>query len=130
MKGLVLDTHIWLWYLAGDARLSSSVKELLGQSTIDIWISSASVWEALVLGEKGWVKMVPDPETWVRRNLELLQAKEAAVTWEVARLSRSLEFEHGDAIDRFIAATAFQLGLPLVTADTSLQRLGWLEVIG
>lgn len=130
MKGVVVDTHIWLWYLAGDSRLSPKLIELLSQSALDIWISSASLWEALVLGEKGRVNMVPNPETWIRTNLELLQAKEAPLTWDITRLSRSLKFNHGDPIDRFIAATAFHLRLPLISADTSLQGLDWLDVIG
>jgi PIN domain nuclease of toxin-antitoxin system len=129
MKGVVLDTHIWLWYLAGDTRLSPQVADLLSQSSLDIWISSASIWEALILGERGRVKMVPDPERWIQANLTLLQAKEALLTWEIAYLSRSLEFDHADPIDRFIAATAFQLNIPLVTADASLQKLSWLTVV-
>ncbi len=55
MRGLVLDTHT-CW---GDRRLSPRIIELLGQSSLEIWISSASIWEALVLGERGQVKMVP-----------------------------------------------------------------------
>jgi PIN domain nuclease of toxin-antitoxin system len=47
----------------------------------------------------------------------------------IAYLSRSLQFDHADPIDRFIAATAFQLNIPLVTADASLQKLSWLKVV-
>ena len=40
MKGVVLDTHIWLWYRAGNTRLSPQVAELLSQSSLDIRLLS------------------------------------------------------------------------------------------
>lgn len=44
----------------------------------------------------------------------------APLTWEIARASVSIRLPHGDAADRFLAATAAVLGLKLVTADERL----------
>ena len=45
---------------------------------------------------------------------------------EIALLSRSLPYRHEDPADRFIAATAHRLGVPLATSDARLLGLPWL----
>lgn len=117
---LLLDTHIWLWSILEPARLSKQVAEKLESPHSDLWLSPVSVWELLILVEKGRVILDSAPEVWIRSVLEKLPFKEAPLNHEVALRSRSLRFTHQDPADRFIAATALVYDLTLVTADERL----------
>lgn len=56
---LLLDTHIWLWYLLGDERLSTNLQTLIAEETTELWLSPISIWEMLILAEKGRISQLP-----------------------------------------------------------------------
>jgi len=41
---LLLDTHIWLWYLLGDKRLSTQLQTIIVEEKTELWLSSISIW--------------------------------------------------------------------------------------
>ena len=117
---LLLDTHIWLWSLAAPDRLKRRVRTALTRTTSELWISPISVWELLVLAERGRVKLRGDPRKWIAEALARTPAQEAVLTFEIARRSREVLSGHADPADRFLVATALVHGLTLVTADETL----------
>lgn len=117
---LLLDTHIFLWSLLEPERLSPAVASALESPENQRWLSPISVWETLLLAERGRVILKPDGPRWVRKSLRKVPFREAPLTSEVALRSRSLELPHQDPADRFLAATAVVYGLTLVTADDRL----------
>jgi PIN domain nuclease of toxin-antitoxin system len=126
---LLLDTHIWLWYLQGNDRLSVNLQQIMASSDTELWLSPISVWETLVLAEKGRIELNSEPIVWVKRYLRSLDFKEARLTYEIAMHSRQLELSHQDPVDRFIVATAIELELTLATVDSRLLELNWLSTI-
>ena len=117
---LLLDTHIWLWSLLDPQQLSSRARRALTEPSNTLALSPVSVWEALVLAEKGRVLLRPDPWSWIRTALTVRPMHEIPVTFGIAFGSRSIRLGHDDPADRFIAATAMIHRLTLVTADRSL----------
>jgi len=117
---LLLDTHIWLWSLLDPARLSRRVSRALEDPANELWLSPISVWEVLVLAEKGRVSLGPNVEDWLGRAWKAGSFKEAPLTREVALQTRHILLPHRDPADRFIAATARVFDLTLVTADHHL----------
>jgi len=126
---ILLDTHIWLWYLLGNERLSTNLRIIITSEQNELWLSPISVWETIVLAEKGRLELNSEPITWVKRYLRVLDLKEARLTYEIAMLSRQLELSHQDPADRFIAATAIHYDLVLATVDNRLTGLDWLSTI-
>ena len=126
---LLLDTHIWLWYLQGNDRLSNNLQQIIASSDTELWLSPISVWETLVLAEKARIALNSEPIVWVKRYLRSLDFIEARLTYEIAMRSRQLELSHQDPADRFIAATAIELELTLATVDRRLLGLNWLSTI-
>lgn len=118
---LLLDTHIWLWALLEPERLSAQVKDALTAPDTELWLSPISVWEALLLAERGRIRVEGPPSVWVERLLNAMPRREAALTAEVALASRAVELSHEDPADRFLAATARVYDLVLVTADERLR---------
>ena len=127
---LLLDTHIWLWMLLEPERLAAPVAAALGDAGNDLWLSPISVWEAIVLAEKGRLVLDLGPVEGIRDALRALPVREAALTREVALVSRTVDLPHQDPADRFIAATAKVYGLTLVTQDARLLGSADFEVFG
>lgn len=118
----LLDTHVWLWYLIGSPRLPQGLREAIDAALGELWLSPISVWELCVLDERGRVRLVPDPRSWVEEAFRLLPLEEATLNREVALASRETELAHRDPADRFLAATALVFGLTLLTVDERLTR--------
>ena len=114
---LLLDTHIWLWSQLEPKKLGRRVTAELSNTANELWISPVSVWEALTLMQKGRVR-VENPYGWGKRYTE--QLREAPLTNEIVIAGLSLPLPHSDPADRFLAATAKELGLTLVTGDRNL----------
>jgi PIN domain nuclease of toxin-antitoxin system len=119
---LLLDTHVWLWSLLEPARLRRDVATVLASPDHEKWLSPISVWEALLLGERGRLRLRPDPESWVRAHLQQAPVRQVPLDQEIAIQSRRLRTTHQDPADRFLAATARVHELTLVTADDRLLR--------
>lgn len=117
---LLLDTHIVLWSLLEPSRLGAGSRKLLSEKDLKVWLSPISIWETLVLAQKGRIQLDPDPVSWTRKYLEGGPFQSAPLTAEVAIISRQLQLSHEDPADRFIAATAAVYDLTLLTADTRL----------
>lgn len=126
---LLPDTHIWLWYAFEDTQLSNDLRRTIIQNTTEVWISPISVWEVMLLVEKGKVTLESEPTEWISESLAVLKPMEAALTREVAILSRQIELPHQDPADRFIAATALHYGLELAAADRNLVSAALLSTI-
>ena len=121
---LLLDTHIWIWSKLDPKRLGKRAAQELSNSTNDLWLSPISVWETLVLMQKGRIR-VEDPFGWVEHAAD--QLREAPLTQEIVRIGLTLPLPHADPADRFLAATAKVLKLTLVTADQRLLGLGEIK---
>ena len=126
---LLLDTHILLWFATDDPRLPVDIAERLEAPTATRWVSPVSVWEALLLAERGRVVGPAPFAEWLRTELASGPFREAPLTWAVAVESRRISLPHEDPADRFLAATARVQGLTLVTADARLTGLKDLDVL-
>jgi PIN domain nuclease of toxin-antitoxin system len=126
---LLLDTHIWLWYLLGDSRLSLQLQTAIIDLNTELWLSPISIWETLILAEKGRISLQPDPVTWVNLALKTLETREAQMNYPIAILSRQIALPHQDPADRFIVATAIYYGLKLATVDTNLTGNSALQIL-
>jgi PIN domain nuclease of toxin-antitoxin system len=119
---LLLDTHIWLWSLLEPERLSDRVAREIQDSSNELWLSSISVWELIVLWQKKRVLLDEDVETWISRALRTLTVTEAPINYEVARETARLKLPQRDPADRFLVATARVFELTLVTTDKNLLK--------
>lgn len=117
---LLLDTHIWIWSRRDPTKLTRRVARALENSTNELWLSPLSIWELLLLAEKGRIPMSLPADEWVVRALERVPLKEAPVTFQVALATRHIHLPHRDPVDLFLAATARFYDLTLVTADQRL----------
>ncbi len=117
---LLLDTHVWIWSHLHPDRIRPVVGEALRTLENELWLSPVSVWEALLLIERGKIEVDVRAPLWIRDALAVAPMKEATLNHEVAIRSRIVDLPHRDPADRFLAATAEIYDLTLVTEDERL----------
>ena len=126
LRGYLLDTHIWFWYLTGSERLPHGLRGLIDEAQDECWYSPISVWELGMLKERGRIRISGQFRSWMIKAIELFPIKEAPFIFEVAIVSKELELPHEDPADHFIAATAIVYELTLLTVDHRLLGLDGL----
>lgn len=117
---VLLDTHIWLWSLLEPTQLTRRVARALESKANELWLSPLSVWEVLLLAEKGRISLTPTAQEWIAVALKKVPMNEAPLTSEVSLATQQIRLSHHDPVDKFLAATARVFDLTLVTADTRL----------
>jgi PIN domain nuclease of toxin-antitoxin system len=117
---ILLDSHIWLWYLQGSLHLPKEIKNSLDDLDNILYLSPISLWELIILAEKKKISLLPDPFIWTKKYSSLDRFHEAPLNFSVAIKSRELNLQHKDPADRFILATAVVYGLTLATCDRQL----------
>ena len=117
---LLLDTHIWIWSVDDKPRLKASVLRALENPANEKWLSPISLWELMLLVEKGRVSLNLSVEEWIGQALSEAPIREAPLTADVVLATKNISLPHRDPADLFLAATALAFGLTLVTADVRL----------
>ena len=118
---LLLDTHVFLWLIAGDARLPSDVEVIVRDRANDVFLSAVSVWEAVVKHGLGKLPVPEPPARYLpdqrrRHGIATLPLDEASV----ARLA-DLPPLHRDPFDRMLVCQALEHDLVVVSLDTALR---------
>ena len=113
----LLDTHVWLWSIIAPQNMTPATLAVISDGQHSLYLSPISVWEAMLLIERGRIEVDAPPADWLRNALSITPVTEAALTNAIAFRSRLIELPHQDPADRFIAATALEYNLTLMTAD-------------
>jgi PIN domain nuclease of toxin-antitoxin system len=117
---LLLDTHAWLWSHLEPERLNKRAVAALSAPRAELWLSPITLWETLILIERGRVAVAGTADDWISAALARAPMRDAALVREVALASRAVRVAHQDPADRFLAATAQVYDLVLVTSDANL----------
>jgi PIN domain nuclease of toxin-antitoxin system len=117
---LLLDTHIWIWYLEGDARrITGALGTLLDNvaSSGGLQVLDISCWEVGVKTTKGSLSLSVDVAVWLRRAERAPGIIFLPLDRDILLVSTRLAAAHNDPADRMLIAAAQLNNVPLVTAD-------------
>ncbi|MBA2648464.1 MAG: type II toxin-antitoxin system VapC family toxin [Legionella sp.] len=122
MKGLLLDTHVWIWLMEGNVKLNNHHQNIINKAAQfqKIGIAAISLWEVAMLVEKGRINLTKSLLVWVQEALALPGIELQALSPEIAVESSQLRTFHGDPEDRIIVATARINNLSLFTFDQNI----------
>lgn len=116
---LLLDTHLILWWMNGEAsRISEKALAALGSEDMEPVVSAVAIWEAAMKRRLGKLEVPGDMLTQIERSgVELLP-----VTVRHADFVSSLPAHHEDPFDRLLISQAMVEGMALASADEVLRQ--------
>jgi PIN domain nuclease of toxin-antitoxin system len=117
---LLLDTHIFLWFISADKRLPSFMSDSIRDHNNEVYLSVVSLWEAIIKYNLGKLPLPQAPETYIpiqreRHQISSLELNEPSVV-QLAKLP----LIHRDPFDRMLISQAMENGLTLVTVDDAI----------
>lgn len=122
---LLLDTHVFLWAVAGSASLKPAARRII-ESAERVHVSAASIWEIAIKARLG--KIDAEPGALVAA-IDDSGFVELPVTAAHAAGVAALPSHYGDPFDRLLLAQALSEPLRLLTADAALARYSDLVVL-
>ncbi|HVG10990.1 MAG TPA: type II toxin-antitoxin system VapC family toxin [Thermoanaerobaculia bacterium] len=130
---ILLDTHIWVWWVHGDSRLRTSSLDLLKEhEDSGLGVSIISCWEVAKLVEHKRLDLPTPVEEWIEQALRypgiVLLELTPRIVIEATQLPGSF---HRDPADQLIVATARVHGSLLATADRKIldyESVGTLDL--
>jgi PIN domain nuclease of toxin-antitoxin system len=121
---VLLDTHVFLWLIIGDERLSKKAKQVFLDPQNQIFLSAVSLWEIGIkksLGKlslkNGWVKQLEK-----EMKINTIQVLPIEMT-HCDHISK-LPFHHRDPFDRMLISQAIAERMAIVTGDSRFSDYG------
>ncbi len=127
---IVLDTHVWVWWVHGDAQLPNSYHDTINNHEIDgLGISMISCWEISKLVEYQRLKLPVSVLEWLNQALAYPGIKLLELTPHIAVESTQLPgVFHRDPADQMIVATARIHDCPLITVDRKIREYPYVKL--
>lgn len=128
---IVLDTHIWVWWVHGDARLTDEQTRWLQQyESQGLGVSAISCWEVAKLVEYNRLTLPCPIGDWIKQALAYPGVRVLELTPEIAVESTRLPGAfHRDPADQMIVATARIYDCALLTSDTKILSYSHVNVL-
>ena len=119
---IVLDTHIWIWWVHGDPMLSASTRTMLDSAEpTGLGVSAISCWEVAKLVEYGRLSLPCPTLDWMEQALSYPGVRLIELSPRISVESTLLPGTfHRDPADQIIVATSRLLDAPLVTVDARI----------
>ena len=126
---LLLDTHIFLWFISGDSRLSVSFRDAIRNPDNEVYLSVVSVWEAIIKYQLGKLPLPESPETYLPKQRARHLIASLPVDEESVSQLVKLPALHRDPFDRLLICQALQHELVIVTADSAIMAYSIVQFL-
>jgi len=117
---VLIDTHVLLWGLQAEAKVSSRVRSLL--PVADVWISVASLWEIIAKVQAGKLALPSPVGDYLAAKLTANGVSVLSLSFDHVRRLEQLPLLHRDPFDRILIAQSLQESIPLVSADPQFAK--------
>ena len=114
---LLLNTHIFLWFIAGDSHLPTLFRDAIREPNNETFLSAASLWEIIIKYNLGKLPLPQSPEIFVPQQRRVHQIKSLPISESSLKHLVSLPDLHRDPFDRLLVSQALNDNLTIVTID-------------
>jgi len=118
---LLLDTHVFLWWISKPSRLSDEVKAAIADPGAMVYLSAASAWEISIKRALGRLDLRDEEFQY---GMQESGFTGLSVTTDHGLVAGNLPPHHRDPFDRMLVAQATAEGLRLVTHDKKFAAYG------
>jgi PIN domain nuclease of toxin-antitoxin system len=119
---LLLDTHVFLWWITNNPNLSARAREVISDSHNDLFFSAVSGWEIAIKAHLGRLQLPDDLERFIVAQLSANAILVLPIQLRHALRVYTLPDHHRDPFDRMLVAQSQVEDLPIVTADPQIAR--------
>lgn len=119
---LLLDTHVFLWFISGDARLPISFRGAIQDPNNNVFLSVASVWETIIKYNLGKLPLPQSPEIYIPRQRQIHRIKSLPISESSLKHLAVLPDLHRDPFDRILISQALSHNLTIGTADAEILK--------
>ena len=116
MKAL-LDTHVFLWWIMDDERLTPYIRDFIADEGNDLFLSSASCWEIAIKTKIGRLKLSENPEKFIPDQMIANNITGLPIQLVNALHVYNLPDHHRDPFDRILVAQARIEKIHIITND-------------
>lgn len=117
---LLLDTHIFLWFISGDTRLPDEMRDAIRDSRNEVYLSVVSLWEIITKYKLGKLPLPHPPETYIpAQRIRLLISDLPLDEVSVTHLAQ-LPAIHRDPFDRMLICQSLEHGMTIVIVDVTI----------
>ena len=121
---LLLDTHAFLWWLAGSERLSQQARQAIANEANDVLVSAASAWEIATKHRLGKLRNAEIVALDIAGAISGQGFEELAITVDDAGRAGELPGRHRDPFDRMLISQALARNLVLISIETLFDQYG------
>jgi PIN domain nuclease of toxin-antitoxin system len=114
---LLLDTHVFLWYIGADQRLPASFLTAIRDPANEVYLSAASIWEAVIKHHLRKLSLPAPPADYLPHQREAHDIAPLSIDEGAMTHLSTLPALHRDPFDRMLIAQALQHGLTIATVD-------------
>jgi PIN domain nuclease of toxin-antitoxin system len=119
---VLVDTHVFLWALLHDHRLTAKAKQVLSSDEHELVFSLVSLWEIAIKIKLGKLNAIGSSVGYIRDEMEAYGMELLPIRYQHFLQLEALPAHHGDPFDRLIVAQAVAESLPILTHDRKLSR--------
>jgi PIN domain nuclease of toxin-antitoxin system len=118
----LLDTHIFLWWILGDTRLTKAVVKTVESAQGNVFVSVASLWELMIKTQTGKLTLpnIP-PDKFLLREIQANRMEILTIHALHVFAAAGLPPHHKDPFDRMLIGQARAESMTLVTKDAAFQ---------
>lgn len=117
---LLLDTHIFLWFISGSNQLSTTFRDHIQDPDNTVYLSVISLWECIIKYQLGKLPLPESPEIYLPKQREQHRIDSLIVDEASVGHLITLPSLHRDPFDRLLICQALQRNLTIVTADVAV----------
>jgi PIN domain nuclease of toxin-antitoxin system len=128
---ILLDTHIWAWWVANDPHLTAfQLQHIQSNQKAGLGVSVVACWEVAKLVEVGRLSLTIAVKDWIKQALAYPAEVHLSLTPEIAVESTQLPGRfHRDPADQILVATARLLNLPFLAADKRILQYPHVQTL-
>lgn len=118
---ILLDTHVFLWYILADPQLPRTFRDVIRDPANEAFFSAASIWETVIKYSLGKLLLPQPPALYLPQQREAHQIANLPLEEAAFVHLAGLPHLHRDPFDRILVAQALQHGLTIATVDDAVR---------
>ena len=119
---ILLDTHIFLWFITANKRLSDEYIDSISNKNNDVYLSVASIWECIIKQQIGKLNFPQEASEYLSQKRLLHNINSLSIDENSLKHLAKLPKIHNDPFDRIIICQSLEHKMVLITVDKKIKK--------